>query len=166
MFCLTELSSSPLLCVEIPAVSVSPAHPVAAVSILKKARRHWTWMHMRESSSGKLYSLELCCLSILCSCLSKKNNISHWELLGETTLCGFFFSINRVFWVDGDVLSYFTEDTSCWEAKLFLFVSDTRITHEECTTTNTRCLATGKVMTKMEYITAANVGKLRNMVIN
>lgn len=48
----------------------------------------------RQCSSGKLYSLQLCCLSSLCCCLSKENDVSHWDLLEETILCGFIFPIS------------------------------------------------------------------------
>lgn len=49
----------------------------------------------RQRNSGKLYSLELCCLSILSCCLSERNHVSHWELLGDTILCGFIFPVSR-----------------------------------------------------------------------
>lgn len=97
LFDWAQLLLSPL--VEIPAVSVSPAHLWLPFLSSERPGNTGHGCTLRQCSSGKLYSLELCCLSILCSCLSK-SYISHWELLGETTLCGVIFSINSFLWVD------------------------------------------------------------------
>ena len=96
-FCFTSLSSAPPLSSTWKFLLSPRPQPTSWLPLLSSKRPAGTGhgSTSRQCSSGKLYSLELCCLSILCCCLSKQNHISHWELLGETILCGFIFPISR-----------------------------------------------------------------------
>lgn len=92
--------------------------------------------------------------------------ISHWKLLGETMLCGIIFSINRFFWVDEDAAVLLYWGHVLFRRQIMFFSSQTLESLMENALLQTLGVLPWQVMTKMEYITAANAGKLRNMFLN
>lgn len=92
--CFTSVSSAPPL-FSIWNFLLSTAHPVDAVATYKKSGGTGHGSASRQCGSGKLQSLDFCCLSILPHCLSEEDHKSHWKLLQETIICGFIFPISR-----------------------------------------------------------------------